>query len=48
MGSPDKLAGMAAAAKSAGHPNAARLLADLTEAISSGKTVKQFREAARR
>ncbi len=39
-----RLAGMAAAAKSAGKPDAARLLADLTEAIASGKTVSEFRE----
>jgi UDP-N-acetylglucosamine--N-acetylmuramyl-(pentapeptide) pyrophosphoryl-undecaprenol N-acetylglucosamine transferase len=47
IGQPAKLAAMAAAAKSAGRPDAARLLADLTEAIASGKTVAQFREAAR-
>jgi UDP-N-acetylglucosamine--N-acetylmuramyl-(pentapeptide) pyrophosphoryl-undecaprenol N-acetylglucosamine transferase len=34
MDAPDRLARMAAAAKSAGHPDAARLLADLTEAIA--------------
>jgi len=48
MGDPGKLTAMALSAKSVGRPDAARLLADLTEAISSGKTVKQFRETARR
>ena len=38
---------MAAAAKSAGKPDAARLLADLTEAIASGKSVAEFRKGAR-
>jgi UDP-N-acetylglucosamine--N-acetylmuramyl-(pentapeptide) pyrophosphoryl-undecaprenol N-acetylglucosamine transferase len=47
MDDPPRLAAMAEAAKSAGRPDAARLLADLTEAIASGKTVGQFREAAR-
>ena len=40
---PNRLATMAAAARSAGKPNAARLLADLTEAIASGKTVSDYR-----
>jgi UDP-N-acetylglucosamine--N-acetylmuramyl-(pentapeptide) pyrophosphoryl-undecaprenol N-acetylglucosamine transferase len=48
MGEPDRLARTAAAAKSVGRPNAARLLADLTEAIASGKTVREFREASRK
>ncbi|RVC61824.1 UDP-N-acetylglucosamine--N-acetylmuramyl-(pentapeptide) pyrophosphoryl-undecaprenol N-acetylglucosamine transferase, partial [Mesorhizobium sp. M2A.F.Ca.ET.046.02.1.1] len=43
MQDPDRLAAMAAAARSAGKPNAARLLADLTEAIASGKTVSDYR-----
>ena len=47
MSQPERLARMAAAARSAGRPNAARLLADLTEAIASGKTVREFREANR-
>jgi len=47
MDAPERLAAMAQAAKSVGRPDAARLLADLTEAIASGKTVEQFREAAR-
>jgi UDP-N-acetylglucosamine--N-acetylmuramyl-(pentapeptide) pyrophosphoryl-undecaprenol N-acetylglucosamine transferase len=47
MVEPEKLARMAGTAKSAGRPNAARLLADLTEAIASGKTVQEFREADR-
>ncbi|TIU29956.1 MAG: UDP-N-acetylglucosamine--N-acetylmuramyl-(pentapeptide) pyrophosphoryl-undecaprenol N-acetylglucosamine transferase, partial [Mesorhizobium sp.] len=41
---PDRLRVMAAGAKSAGRPDAARLLADLTEAIASKKTVSDFRK----
>ncbi|HTV68710.1 MAG TPA: undecaprenyldiphospho-muramoylpentapeptide beta-N-acetylglucosaminyltransferase [Rhizobiaceae bacterium] len=44
MDDPERLSAMAAAAKSAGRPNAARLLADLTEAIASGKTVAAYKE----
>ncbi|MGB3900033.1 MAG: undecaprenyldiphospho-muramoylpentapeptide beta-N-acetylglucosaminyltransferase [Mesorhizobium sp.] len=44
MDDPHKLAAMAAAAKSAGKPDATRLLADLTEAIASGRTVAEFRK----
>ncbi|CDX13233.1 N-acetylglucosaminyl transferase [Mesorhizobium sp. ORS 3324] len=40
---PGRLAAMAAAARSAGKPDAARLLADLTEVIASGKTVSDYR-----
>lgn len=47
MDDPAKLAAMAAAAKSAGKPNATRLLADLTEAIASGKSVAEFRKEVR-
>ncbi|MGB3833334.1 MAG: UDP-N-acetylglucosamine--N-acetylmuramyl-(pentapeptide) pyrophosphoryl-undecaprenol N-acetylglucosamine transferase, partial [Mesorhizobium sp.] len=47
MDDPGRLASMAAAAKSAGRPEAARLLADLTEAIASGKPVIDFRKEAR-
>ncbi len=47
MAAPGKLAAMAEAAKSVGRPDATRLLADLAEAIASGKTVSQFKEAAR-
>ena len=43
MNDPAKLTAMAAAAKSAGKPDAARLLADLTEAIASGKSVSDFK-----
>ncbi|RUU12006.1 undecaprenyldiphospho-muramoylpentapeptide beta-N-acetylglucosaminyltransferase [Mesorhizobium sp. USDA-HM6] len=43
MANADRLMAMAAAARSAGKPNAARLLADLTEAIASGKTVSDYR-----
>jgi UDP-N-acetylglucosamine--N-acetylmuramyl-(pentapeptide) pyrophosphoryl-undecaprenol N-acetylglucosamine transferase len=44
MNGPDRLASMAAAGKTAGKPDATRLLADLTEAIASGKSVEQFRK----
>lgn len=44
MDNPERLAAMAAGAKSAGRPDAARLLADLTEAIASRKTVSDFRK----
>lgn len=44
MDNPERLAAMAAGAKSAGRPDAARLLADLTEAIASRKTVTDFRK----
>ncbi|RUW78799.1 UDP-N-acetylglucosamine--N-acetylmuramyl-(pentapeptide) pyrophosphoryl-undecaprenol N-acetylglucosamine transferase, partial [Mesorhizobium sp. M1E.F.Ca.ET.063.01.1.1] len=40
---PGRLTAMAAAARSSGKPDAARLLADLTEAIASGKTVSDYR-----
>lgn len=42
MDEPGRLADMAAAAKSVGRPDAARLLADLTEAIASGASVAEF------
>jgi UDP-N-acetylglucosamine--N-acetylmuramyl-(pentapeptide) pyrophosphoryl-undecaprenol N-acetylglucosamine transferase len=41
-GDPAKSDAMAAAAKAAGKPRAASLLADLTEAIAGGKSVAQF------
>jgi UDP-N-acetylglucosamine--N-acetylmuramyl-(pentapeptide) pyrophosphoryl-undecaprenol N-acetylglucosamine transferase len=44
LAEPEKLARMAGAARSAGKPDAARLLADLAEAIASGKSVAAFRE----
>lgn len=44
MADPARLAAMAAAAKSAGRPNAARLLADLVEAIASGISVTAWKE----
>ena len=47
MDDPAKLAVMAAAAKSAGKPDATRLLADLTEAIASGKSVAEFKKEVR-
>lgn len=47
-GDPARLAAMAAAAKSTGRPDAARLLADLAEAIASGRTVHEFRKETQR
>jgi UDP-N-acetylglucosamine--N-acetylmuramyl-(pentapeptide) pyrophosphoryl-undecaprenol N-acetylglucosamine transferase len=47
MEDPGALAGMAAAARSAGKPHAARLLGDLTEAIAEGRSLDEFREDAR-
>jgi UDP-N-acetylglucosamine--N-acetylmuramyl-(pentapeptide) pyrophosphoryl-undecaprenol N-acetylglucosamine transferase len=44
MDDPERLTTMAAAAKSAGKPDAARLLADLTEAIASRKTVSDYKK----
>jgi UDP-N-acetylglucosamine--N-acetylmuramyl-(pentapeptide) pyrophosphoryl-undecaprenol N-acetylglucosamine transferase len=44
MNNPAKLAGMAASAKQAGKPDAARLLAAMVEAIASGSTIAQFKE----
>ncbi len=44
---PERLSVMAAAAKSAGKPDAARLLADLAEAIASGKSVADFKKGGR-
>jgi len=41
IGQPDRLAAMAHAAKQAGRPNATRLLADLTEAIATGRTLER-------
>jgi UDP-N-acetylglucosamine--N-acetylmuramyl-(pentapeptide) pyrophosphoryl-undecaprenol N-acetylglucosamine transferase len=41
-GDPSKASAMAAAARAAGKPDAASLLADLTEAIAGGKSVAQF------
>ncbi|WP_309085286.1 undecaprenyldiphospho-muramoylpentapeptide beta-N-acetylglucosaminyltransferase [Chelativorans sp.] len=43
MGAPEKLSAMAAAARAVGRPDAARLLADLTEAIASGEGPTQFK-----
>ena len=47
MDDPARLSAMAAAAKSAGRPDAARLLADLTEAIAARKPVETFRKEER-
>jgi UDP-N-acetylglucosamine--N-acetylmuramyl-(pentapeptide) pyrophosphoryl-undecaprenol N-acetylglucosamine transferase len=48
MDAPERLAKMAAAAKAIGKPDAAWLLADLTEAIASGQSVREFKGGARR
>lgn len=45
-GDPDRLAAMAQAAKAVDIPDAARLLADLVEAIASGKSVEQTKSGA--
>jgi UDP-N-acetylglucosamine--N-acetylmuramyl-(pentapeptide) pyrophosphoryl-undecaprenol N-acetylglucosamine transferase len=47
MDDPEKLGAMAAAAKSAGKPDATQLLADLTEAIAGGVAVADFRKGQR-
>jgi UDP-N-acetylglucosamine--N-acetylmuramyl-(pentapeptide) pyrophosphoryl-undecaprenol N-acetylglucosamine transferase len=47
LNDPGRLAAMAAGAKSAGRPNATRLLADLTEAIASGQAIAEFKERGR-
>lgn len=47
MDDPARLAAMAAAAKSAGRPDATRLLADLAEAIAARKSVETFRKEER-
>ncbi len=47
MNEPARLESEAKAAKGVGKPDAARLLADLAEAIASGRTVQQFREGNR-
>jgi UDP-N-acetylglucosamine--N-acetylmuramyl-(pentapeptide) pyrophosphoryl-undecaprenol N-acetylglucosamine transferase len=44
---PDKALAMAAAAKASAKPEATRLLADLTEAIASGKSVSDFKKDSR-
>ncbi|MBX3568433.1 MAG: undecaprenyldiphospho-muramoylpentapeptide beta-N-acetylglucosaminyltransferase [Rhizobiaceae bacterium] len=47
MEAPERLAAMAAATKTAGKPGAARLLADLTEAIARGTSLADFRQGTR-
>ncbi|WP_312797546.1 undecaprenyldiphospho-muramoylpentapeptide beta-N-acetylglucosaminyltransferase [Tianweitania sp.] len=47
MQDPQALAVMASAARSAGKPNAASLLADFAEAIASGQTAAQFKQGVR-
>lgn len=46
MRAPDDLAAMATKARAAGRPDAARLLADLAEAIASGQTADAFKRKA--
>ncbi len=45
MQEPDRLAQMAAAAKTAGKADASRLLADLVESIAAGKGIAQVKGA---
>jgi UDP-N-acetylglucosamine--N-acetylmuramyl-(pentapeptide) pyrophosphoryl-undecaprenol N-acetylglucosamine transferase len=45
--SPERLAAMAAAARTAGKPDAVRLLADLTEAIAARKPIERIKEGVR-
>ncbi len=45
IGAPDRLVEMAASARKAGRPDAARLLADMTEAIAAGQSVAAFKAA---
>jgi UDP-N-acetylglucosamine--N-acetylmuramyl-(pentapeptide) pyrophosphoryl-undecaprenol N-acetylglucosamine transferase len=47
MNDAEKLSAMAAAARLAGKPDAARLLADLTEAIASRKPIAEFKKGMR-
>jgi UDP-N-acetylglucosamine--N-acetylmuramyl-(pentapeptide) pyrophosphoryl-undecaprenol N-acetylglucosamine transferase len=46
MDDPARLAAMAAGARSAGKPDAARLLGDLTEAIAARQSIQSFRKEA--
>lgn len=45
MDGAQRLTAMAQAAKSVGRPDATRLLADLTEAIASGKSVREWKDS---
>ena len=47
MNEPERLETQAKAAKSVGKPDAARLLADLAEAIAAGKSVQEFKKGTR-
>ncbi len=47
MNDPERLSSMASAAKSAGKPDATRLLADLTEVIASGRSIAEFKKGQR-
>lgn len=44
LSEPDRLSATAAAAKATGKPHAADVLADLVEAIASGKSVQEFKK----
>jgi UDP-N-acetylglucosamine:LPS N-acetylglucosamine transferase len=45
MTMPEKLADMAAAARSVGRPDAAALLANVVEAITTGDSLSQFKRS---
>lgn len=47
MQAPERLATMAQGARSAGRPDAARLLADLAEAMAAGRSPMEFKESTR-
>jgi UDP-N-acetylglucosamine--N-acetylmuramyl-(pentapeptide) pyrophosphoryl-undecaprenol N-acetylglucosamine transferase len=47
MAEPERLAGIAAAARETGKPHAAEILADLVEAIANGEPVTKFKEVSR-
>jgi UDP-N-acetylglucosamine--N-acetylmuramyl-(pentapeptide) pyrophosphoryl-undecaprenol N-acetylglucosamine transferase len=46
MSEPDRLAGIAAAAKQTGKPEAAKILGDLVESVVGGQPVKAFKEGS--
>lgn len=46
MAEPERLAGIAAAAKETGKPNAAKLLGDIVEAVADGRPVAVFKEVS--
>jgi UDP-N-acetylglucosamine--N-acetylmuramyl-(pentapeptide) pyrophosphoryl-undecaprenol N-acetylglucosamine transferase len=47
MAEPERLAGIAAAARETGKPHAAEILADLVEAVANGEPVTKFKEVSR-